>query len=76
MCSLHTYEIPSGDNEPELSRCLMICEDAIDQIKQPELIEPDQWRNLGELIWSDIPAVQIMACRILQHLAKQESWAQ
>ena len=72
---LHTYEIPPVTSDPKLSRCIMICEDAIDQIKQPELIVADQWRNLGELIWSDIPAVQIMAYRILQHLAKQENWA-
>ena len=72
---LHIYEIPPMTSEPKLSRCIMIFEDAIDQIKQPKLIVADQWRNLGELIWSDIPALQIMAYRILQHLAKQENWA-
>ncbi len=54
----------------------MICEDVINQLNKPSLIIPDQWRNLGELIWSDIPAVQIMACRILTYIAKQENWAQ
>lgn len=73
--ALHIYEIPPVGNEPEFSRCLMICNDAIDQINQPELIVPDQWHHLGELIWSDIPAVQIMAWRILQHIAKHENWA-
>jgi protein PhnA len=73
--ALHTYEIPPVSNEPEFSRCLMICKDVIDQINQPELIEPDQWHHLGELIWSDIPVVQIMAWRILQYIAKQEKWA-
>jgi len=74
--ALHIYEIPPTPNEPELSRCLMLCEDVIDQIKQPSQIKPEQWRNLGELIWSETPAVQIMACRILTYIAQYENWAQ
>lgn len=74
--SLHIYEIPPAPTEPDFARCLMICEDVIDQLNKPELIVPDQWRNLGELVWSDIPAVQIMAYRILTHIAKKENWAQ
>ena len=73
---LHVYEVPPSPNEPDPQRCLMISEDTIDQINQPSKIIPDQWRNLGELIWSDIPTVQIMACRLLTYIAKQENWAQ
>jgi protein PhnA len=73
---LHIYEIPPVPLEPELSRCLMISENAIDQINRPERIAPEQWHHLGELVWSDIAAVQIMAWRILQHIAKSEQWAQ
>jgi protein PhnA len=53
----------------------MICEQAIDQIKKPSLIMADQWRHLGELIWSDIPAIQIMAYRLLKHISQREQWA-
>ncbi len=73
--SLHIYEIPPVAEEPELARCLMICENAITQINQPELIVPDQWHHLGELIWSELPAVQIMAWRILKHIASEQNWA-
>ncbi|MDG1357373.1 MAG: hypothetical protein P8P36_04190 [Akkermansiaceae bacterium] len=73
--SLHTYEIPPTADIPELPRCIMVCEQAIDQIKQPSLIIADQWRHLGQLIWSDTPAVQIMAYRLLKHIAKDEQWA-
>lgn len=73
---LHIHEIAPVPNQPEISRCLMLCDDAIDQIKQPDLIQPDQWRHLGELIWSEIPAVQIMTCRILTFIAHHEKWAQ
>ena len=73
---LHIYEIPPAPAEPDPERCLMLSENVIDQLNKPSLIIPDQWRGLGELIWSEIPAVQIMACRILTHIAKEENWAQ
>ena len=74
--ALHIYEIPPAPAEPDPARCLMLSEDVIDQLNKPSRIVPDQWRGLGELIWSEIPAVQIMACRILTHIAKEENWAQ
>ena len=74
--ALHIYEIPPAPTEPDPARCLMLSEDVIDQLNKPSRIVPDEWRGLGELIWSEIPAVQIMACRILTHIAKEENWAQ
>ncbi|MBT8043928.1 MAG: phnA protein [Verrucomicrobiae bacterium] len=73
---LHIYEIPPAPHDPELSRCLMLSEQVIDQLNQPRTIQPDQWRGLGELIWSDVEAVQIMACRLLTYIAREENWAQ
>jgi protein PhnA len=73
---LHIYEVPPVASAPDMSRCLLLSEAALDQINQPGLIQPDQWRHLGELIWSETPAVQIMACRILTHIAREENWAQ
>ncbi len=73
---LHVYEIPPAPNQPDISRCLMLCENVIDQIKQPSKLIPSQWHCLNELIWSDLPAVQTMAYRILTHIAKTQTWAQ
>ena len=73
---LHIYEVPPTPQEPDADRCLMLCEDVLDQLNKPSLIAPDQWHHLNELIWSEITPVQIMAYRILTHIAKQESWAQ
>lgn len=73
---LHVYEIPPAPQTPDISRCLMLCEDVIDQLNRPSSIMPDQWRGLGELIWSEIPAVQIMAARLLTYIARQQNWAQ
>lgn len=73
---LHIYEIPPVPHQPDISRCLMLCENVIDQLNRPARIHHEQWRHLGELIWSDIPAVQIMSYRILQKIAEQQLWAQ
>jgi protein PhnA len=73
---LKIYEIPPAPNDPDIERCLMLSEPVIAQLERPQSIIPDQWRNLGELIWSDIPAVQIMSHRILTYIAKSEIWAQ
>lgn len=73
---LVTYEIPPVPNDPYFERCLLVSEDVLAQLEQPRSLRPGEWRHLNEVIWSDIPAVQAMALRILHHLAPAEPWAQ
>ena len=73
---LLTYEIPPVPNDPDFERCLLISENVLAQLEQPRSLRPGEWRHLNEVIWSDIPAVQAMALRILHHLAPAEPWAQ
>ena len=73
---LVTYEIPPVPNDPDFERCLLISENVLAQLEQPRSLRPGEWRHLNEVIWSDIPAVQAMALRILRHLAPAEPWAQ
>lgn len=72
---LVTYEIPPVPNDPEFERCLLVSEGVLAQLGKPATMRADEWRHLSELIWSDIPAVQAMALRILRHFAP-EPWAQ
>lgn len=74
--SLVTYEVPPVPKEPEFDRCLLVSEAVLAQLEKPSTIRPDEWRHLSEVIWSDLPPVQIMAHRLLRHLAKEEPWAQ
>ena len=73
---LVTYEIPPVPNDPYFERCLLVSEDVLAQLEQPRSLRPGEWRHLNEVIWSDIPAVQAMALRILRPLAPAEPWAQ
>lgn len=74
--SLVIYEIEPVASEPDFEKCLFISESSMEQIKNPKRLIPDQWRILGEQIWSDLLPVQIMAVRMLTHIAKTEHWAQ
>ena len=73
---LATYEIPPIPKDPDFNRCLLVSEQALRQLEDPRNLVAAEWHHLKEIIWSDIPAVQIMALRILRHLATTNSWAQ
>ena len=72
---LATYEIPPVPADPEIDRCLLISESAREQLDKPRNFRPDEWRHLNDLVWSDLPAVQVMALRILRFLAGDHAWA-
>jgi protein PhnA len=54
---------------------ILICETCREQIENPENVEPNHWRCLNDSMWSTIPAVQVMAWRMLNRL-KAEGWPQ
>ena len=73
---LKIYEIAPVPKEPDFERCLFLSEETIAQIEHPKQLQPEQWRCLIELIWSELVPVQVMAHRILSHISKSHSWAQ
>ncbi len=72
---LAIYELAPVPNVPELDRCVFICSECAEQIENPKSIFPDYWRFLSQSIWSETPAVQVLAARILDFLSRKESWA-
>lgn len=54
---------------------ILICETCKEQIENPEKVEPNHWRCLNDSMWSSVPAVQVMAWRMLNRL-KTEGWPQ
>lgn len=53
---------------------LIIEKDLADQLMGHVTFSADDWRFLPDVMWSEIPAVQVLAWRVLDHL-KNESWA-
>ncbi len=78
LCSsteqLGVYEVPGSSTNDE-NACVYICEECKKQIESPEETDPNHWRCLNDSMWSQVPAVQVMAWRMLNRL-KAEGWPQ
>lgn len=72
--NLGVYEIPNSPNSGA-EAAIYICEVCKDQIEDPEKVDPNHWRCLNDSMWSTVPAVQVMAWRMLNRL-KGEGWPQ
>lgn len=51
------------------------CGTCSEQLNDSEKVDPNHWRCLNESIWSTVPAVQVVAFRML-HQLKAEGWPQ
>ena len=54
---------------------VMACETCTDQIENPDKANLNHWRCLNDCMWSEIPAVQVLAWRMLTRL-RAEGWPQ
>jgi len=72
--SLTVYEIlPSSDGSAD--QCVLICETCREQVEDSEKTDANHWRCLNDSMWSQVPAVQVMAWRMLTRL-HSEGWPQ
>jgi protein PhnA len=72
---LISYEVAPAPNNGRLEDYILICDTCHGQIENPDTVDANHWRCLNDSMWSEIPAVQVMAWRMLQRL-KQEGWPQ
>ncbi len=54
---------------------ILVCETCKDQIENPDSMNANHWRCLNDSMWSEVPAVQVMAWRLL-HRLRGEGWPQ
>lgn len=72
--ALAVYPVgPEADGS--VDRSLLLCATCREQIEQPERMDPHHWRCLNDSMWSPVPAVQVMAWRLLNRL-RGEGWPQ
>ncbi|MCX6875040.1 MAG: phnA protein [Verrucomicrobia bacterium] len=72
---LRAYEVPPVAEDPELDRTLLLSEACHAAIQRPQSLDGREWRCLAEAVWSDFPALQVLAWRLLKQLAPREAWA-
>lgn len=70
---LNIYEVP--DSPKGVQNSILICATCREQIEDPEKTDPNHWRCLNDSMWSPVPAVQVVAWRMLNRL-KSEGWPQ
>ncbi len=71
--TLSTFEVPP-DSDGSAEKSVLLCETCRTQIKDSRKIDAHHWRCLNESMWSQVPAVQVLAWRMLHQLSA-ESWS-
>lgn len=72
--NLSVYEV-KPDAITTVDNSCLVCEKCLNQINKTEQLEASHWTVLTETMWSEVPAVQVLAWRMLNRL-KNEAWAQ
>jgi len=72
--NLGVYEVPPTSNG-SADESVLICATCRGQIENPETVDVNHWRCLNDSMWNQIPAVQVMAWRMLSRL-RAEGWPQ
>ena len=79
LCSatehLSVYEVPPV-TETHSDKCIYTCQTCKDQIENNSELTPTHWHCLNDSMWSQTPAVQVVAYRMLTRLAVDNGWAQ
>lgn len=68
------YAVPPHADD-NADHCILICSTCREQIEHPDTLDVHHWRCLNDSMWSQVPAVQVMAWRLLKRL-DGEAWAQ
>lgn len=78
LCSstenLTVYNIPPEASD-DIDKSVLVCGTCLEQIENPDKVDPNHWRCLNDSMWSQVPAVQVMAWRMLSRLSS-EGWPQ
>ena len=70
--NLRVYEVPPATGN--MDDAVLICPKCLAQIEKKEELDSTHWQCLTTSMWSEVPAVQVMAWRMLNRL-RNESWA-
>ena len=69
---LGVYQVPPKTDDSAESN-ILICKNCQNQIEHPDQMDVNHWRCLNDSMWAPVPAVQVMAWRMLTRL-KAEGW--
>jgi protein PhnA len=68
------YAVPP-DSGPDADHSVFACGTCRSQLEKEQDLDPAHWSCLRDCMWSEVPAVQIVAWRMLNRL-RSETWAE
>ena len=72
---LHPWEVPPLPEAPDPDRAVLICPRCTAGCEGGR-VEANAWRFLESTMWSEVPAVQVVAVRLLKRLSSDgATWA-
>jgi protein PhnA len=72
---LRPYEVPPVPADPDFDRTLLLSEECHAALGRPHTLTGRRWQILAETVWSENPAIQVVAWRMLKQLSLKEDWA-
>lgn len=64
----------AGDNSDD---CVLVCDKCESELNSADTLDVTHWRCINDSMWSQVPAVQVLAWQQLKLLTNQgETWAQ
>jgi len=70
---LSVLEVPPSADPDNPDHHILVCPTCREQIEDQAKMDPNHWRCLNDSMWSQVPAVQVMAWRMLTRLS-EEGW--
>lgn len=71
--NLQALPVPPGA-DGVVERTVMLCATCAAQVNQESPMDANHWRCLNDSMWSEVPAVQVLAWRMLKRMHDQ-AWA-
>ncbi len=68
--NLSVLEVAPSDGSAQES--ILVCSTCRDQIENPDSMDETHWNCLNDSMWSEVPAVKVMAFRLLSKLNRQD----
>lgn len=73
---LSVFEVPPTEVEPEIERCIFICDECKGKLENLKRVKENDLRFLNSSIWSEIPMVKAFSLYLLRKISGKFQWAE
>lgn len=73
---LSVFEVPPVKEEPEVERCIFICDECKNKLERVKKAKENDFRFLTNSIWSEVDMVRALSIKLLTEMTTKYSWAE